>query len=210
MKNSRVLLTVLVVLIAILPGCATIEPFSGESVDLAIEHMLHAVSEAIKISDSRSTSVSDLELSQIAVTLTTIGERTTSDDFTLWVVSFDSSRETERTQTITVTLKPQDNDQKAPAMKEQDITSPHPEMVKALAKGFDDAYLATRGASEGVARSGKTFETSSVSVTIAFTVIGSADASPTIEILGVDLTGGETDTRENVHQVAMTFSKKSS
>ncbi len=56
MRTPRTLLTALVLVPAVLPGCATVEPFSAEPVDLAIEHMLHAVTEAAKISDSRSDS----------------------------------------------------------------------------------------------------------------------------------------------------------
>lgn len=194
-----------------LSGCATVEPFSGESVDVAIEQMLHAVSEAAGISASRSESTIDLELSEIIVTLETVGEWESSSYFTLWVVTFDATREKEYTQQISVALKPQKDDNETTAKSEDDITSPHKKMVKALAKGFDAAYLAASGAKEGVKRSGdKALETSEIVVKIEFTLVGSASAEPTIEIFGIDLTSSKTGTRENVHQIELKFTPKSS
>ena len=209
-RLSAALLSALAVLTAF-AGCATVEPFSGESVDLAIEHMLHAVGEAAKISASRSEDLPDLELSQITVTLSTVAERSTSGELTLWVVTFDASRERDVTQSIAVLLKPSKTDAES-TMSEDDITSPHPEMVKGLAKGFDAAHLAARGAKAGLKRShkgAKPLATSAITVEIEFTITGSASASPTIEVLGVDLTGSHTRKRENVHQITMVFTDTS-
>ena len=195
-----------------LAGCSTVKPFSGEPVDLAVEHMLHAVAEAAQLSASRSEGLPDLELSQITLTLTTVAQRSTTGDFTLWVVTFDATRERDLTQSVSVVLKPPKTDPKS-KKSEDDITSPHKSLVKGLAKGFDAAHLAARGAQEGLQRShkgDKPLETSAISVTINFTVTGSATATPTVEIFGIDLTGSHTRSRENVHQVVMVFTDKSS
>lgn len=211
-QSEKCRLATLGVVLAVLTGCATVEPFSGESVDLAVEHMLHAIGEAAKISSTRSPASSELELSQISVELETVAVRTTSGEFTLSVVTFDGSREQDLTQAVTVLLKPSKVDPKSATMTEEEITSPHPEMVKGLAKGFDAAYLAARGARAGLQRvhSGDTpLETSDITVEINFTVTGSASASPTVTILGISLTGSHTRERKNVHQIKMVFKEKS-
>ncbi len=209
---SRSLLAALVVFLAFLAGCATVEPFSGESVDLAVEHMLHAVGEAARISGERSGDSFDLELSQISVTVETIAQRQTSGEFTLWIATFEASREHDFTQSITVLLKPPEPTPTSRVLTERRAAHPYPDMVEKLAHGFDAAYLAARGARDGLRRShpGEApLATSTITVTVNFTVSGSASATPTIEILGIDLTGSRSGTRENVHQITMIFKKKS-
>ncbi len=210
-KISRAMIAAVAISLLGLSGCATVKPYSGESVDVAIEHMIHAVNEAASISAGRSKPPVDLELYEIDVALETVADKETATDFTLWIVTFGASRETEFTQGITVKLKPPKDDTKTKAKTEEDITSPHKKMVKALAKGFDIAYLAATGASEGIQRSGESaLETSSVSVEISFAVSGSADAEPTITLFGVNVTSEGAGTRENVHKITMTFVPKSS
>ncbi len=210
-RRPSALFAVFLIVPALIAGCATVEPFSGESVDLAVEHMLHAVGEAARMSRDQAGDAIDLELSQVSVTLKTTAERTSSNEFTLWVVTFDGSREHDFTQTVTVSLKPPEKGTKVSTGDATD--SPHPEMVRELKKGFDAAYLTARGARDGVRRShsGDTpLTTSTISVTLNVTITGSASATPTITILGIDLTGSHTQARQNVHQITMVFKEKTS
>lgn len=212
LKRETVRLAVLAVLLAVLPGCATVKPFSGEAVNVAVEHMLQAIGEAAKISTTRTPASSELELTTISVELETVAVKSTSGEFTLYVVTFEPSREKDFTQVVTVDLKPSKVAPKSATMTEDDITCPYPEMVKGLAKGFDAAYLAALGAKQGLQRThagDAPLETSDISVTISFTVTGSASATPTISILGVSLTSSHSRERKNVHQITMVFKEKS-
>ncbi|MEM1179782.1 MAG: trypco2 family protein [Acidobacteriota bacterium] len=199
---NRLLLALSALSCALLSACASTPLIEKEPADLAVEHMLQSISEALDTVHSRHAGGDfDLEVTEVVVQLETVADEGLSGELTISVIEIDAEREREITQKLKLTLEP-------PRQAADAAMSPsrpaHPRLVEELEVGLDAAYLAARGARTGLQRmdSGKVpLEAKTIEVEVEFDVTTTEDGVPTISILGLDL---ERE-REASHKVTLTF-----
>lgn len=195
---------------AIFSGCATVKPYSGEPVNVGVEHVLNAIDEAARTSYQRFKD-SSIEFTEISVTLETVLEKETSGEAEFAVVTVEGSREKSFTQSVTVSLKAPKKASTGET-SQKSTTSPHPNLVNGLVKGIDAALLAASGAREGLQAihpQGVPFEASTITAEISFAVTGTLSGTPEIKVFGIELFPSHSRTRENVHSIKMVFTIKS-
>lgn len=189
-------------------ACASTDLIRKESVDVAIEHILQSIDQAIDLAHAQhAASGMDLEVTKVSVLLQTAISKDAGQDVTVSVLEIEAGESEEFTQAVTLTLEPpktSDGTESTPA------EPAHPRLVRDLHKGIDAAFLAARGAHTGLLRlhpDGIPLEAKTIQVAISFTVTTSGEGLPTISILGVNLTA--TRSKVRVHTVTMSFEPSS-
>ncbi len=186
-------------------GCSVNkELVEKESVDVAVEHLLQAIDQAVESTYQEHGVRLGLSLQEVAVQLKTLVDKKANQDFTVSVLEIEAGEDESFTQTVTLTLDPP---KKQPTEDSIAQAGGDPRLVQHLEQGFHAAMLAARGAKAGLERvhpEGIPLTAQKVTVTMAFSLTIAGDGVPSISILGIDLTAERT--RERVHTVTLTFS----
>lgn len=177
-----------------------------ESADVAVEHILQSIDQAIDIAYARHGADLGLEITEVSVLLETVVDRSAGQDVTLSVVEIEATDEKSFTQSLTLTLDPP---QKASGEAPTIARSAHPTLVKDLGEGIDAAILAARAAKQGLERlhpDGIPLETKKIKVAVSFSLTTTGEGLPSISILGISLTADRS--KQRIHTITMSFEIK--
>lgn len=184
-------------------GCATSRPMEKEPVNVAVEHILQAIDQAIDTAYARHAEGIGLEITEVSVELQTTIDKTASQDVSLSVIEIDASTEKTFTQSLTVVLDPPKDTPAAPQKISESI---HPTLVEDLGKAIEAAILGAHGAKQGLERlhpDGLPLVTQKITTAITFELSTTGEGLPTISIFGIDLTAKRSSQRG--HTITMVF-----
>lgn len=185
-------------------SCATQkELIKSEPVDVAVEHLIGAVDQALENAYQRHSEDLGLTLVEVALEIETEVDKNLDEDLSISVVKIEGSESEAVSQTLTLVLDPP---KKGSGTQAQAPSTRLSEVVRHLEEGIEGAILAAKGAKAGLERAhpeGIPLEAKKIKVELGFVLSTTGEGLPTVSIFGISL--GAERIRTRTHGVSLAF-----